>query len=194
MRCSWILDLVVKHDSVCWNHSNTVKGFWASVDNICDDVCSILSIFPPLLTGNFLLLRNEEVSDLYRPTSVVRAVTCSSIGWTGHMARAWETWTACIILIRKPFGKRPLEKKTNHKRKLKDRCVYNLCFRRVGYVFFARFARFIKHNSRVDFAGSVTYFSPSFGSAKRQNVYTQWVEIQLEMFMADWYVPTNSNG
>jgi hypothetical protein len=94
MRCSWILDLVGKHDSVCWNHSNTVKGFWASVDNIYDNVWLILSIFPPLLTGKFLLLRNEEVSDLYRPTSVVRTVTCSSLGWTGHMARAWETWIA----------------------------------------------------------------------------------------------------
>jgi hypothetical protein len=60
------------------------------------------------VTGEWRKLHNKEFRDLYSSPSVLRIIKSRRMRWTGHVARMGEKRTACILLVGKPEGKRPL--------------------------------------------------------------------------------------
>jgi hypothetical protein len=59
-------------------------------------------------TGEWRKLHNEELSDLYTLSSIVRVVKSTRIRWAGHVARMGEGRGVHRFLVGKPEGKRPL--------------------------------------------------------------------------------------
>jgi hypothetical protein len=55
-------------------------------------------------------LHNEEFHNLNTPPNIVRMIKSRVVRWMGHVARVREMRNACIILVRKPEGKRQLER------------------------------------------------------------------------------------
>ena len=53
-------------------------------------------------------LRNEELSDLYTLSNIVRVVKYRRMIWTGHVAHMGEERVVDRVLVGKPEGKRPL--------------------------------------------------------------------------------------
>jgi hypothetical protein len=60
------------------------------------------------VTGEWRKLHNEELSDLYSLTNIVRVVKSRRMRWTGHVARMGEGGGVDRVLVEKPEGKRPL--------------------------------------------------------------------------------------
>ena len=59
-------------------------------------------------TGEWRKLHNEELSDLYSSTNIVRVIKSRRMRWAGHVARMGERRAAYRVLVGKPEGKRPL--------------------------------------------------------------------------------------
>jgi hypothetical protein len=55
-----------------------------------------------------LVLRNEELHNLYSSPSIIRMINSRRMRRTGHVARMGAKRNAYWILVGKPEGKRPL--------------------------------------------------------------------------------------
>jgi hypothetical protein len=55
-------------------------------------------------------LHNEELRDLYSSPSIIRIIKSRRMIWAGHVARMGANRNACMLLVGKPVGKRPLER------------------------------------------------------------------------------------
>jgi hypothetical protein len=62
------------------------------------------------LVGGWKKLHNEELHNLYSSPSIIRGIKSRRVRWTGLVARMWDNRNACMILVRKPEGKRPLRR------------------------------------------------------------------------------------
>jgi hypothetical protein len=60
------------------------------------------------VTEDWRRLHNDELRNLYASPSIIRVIKLSRMRLAGHAARVGETRNACIILVGKPEGKRPL--------------------------------------------------------------------------------------
>jgi hypothetical protein len=58
--------------------------------------------------GGWRNLHNEELHNLYSSPSIIRVTNSRNTRWTGHVARMGEKRNACIILVGKPEGRKPL--------------------------------------------------------------------------------------
>ena len=54
------------------------------------------------------MLHNEELNDLYAPSSIVRVIKLRRMRWAVHVARMGEWRVVYRILVGKSEGKRPL--------------------------------------------------------------------------------------
>jgi len=52
-------------------------------------------------------LHNEELSDLYSSSNIVRVIKSKRMRWAGHVARMEERIGVYRVLVGKPEGKRP---------------------------------------------------------------------------------------
>jgi len=59
------------------------------------------------VTGKWRKLHNEELTDLYSSTNIVRVIK-SRMRWVGQVARMGEKRGEYRVLVGKPQGKRPL--------------------------------------------------------------------------------------
>jgi hypothetical protein len=66
--------------------------------------------------GGWRKLHNEEPRELCCSPSVIRMTKSSRMRWAGHVGRMGMNRNACVILVGKSEGKRPL-------RKPRRRCV-----------------------------------------------------------------------
>ena len=60
------------------------------------------------VTGGWRKLHNEELSDLYSLSNIVRVVKSRRMRWAGHVARMGEGRGVHRVLVGKPEGKRLL--------------------------------------------------------------------------------------
>jgi len=60
------------------------------------------------VTGVWRKLHNEELSDLYSLSNIVRVVKSIRMRWAGHVARMGQGRGVHRVLVGKPEGKRPL--------------------------------------------------------------------------------------
>ena len=60
------------------------------------------------LTGEWRILRNEELNDVYSPHNTVRVIKSRRMRWAGHVARMGEVRGVYRVLVGKPEGRRPL--------------------------------------------------------------------------------------
>ena len=60
------------------------------------------------VTGEWRILRNEELNDLYSSPNIVRVIKSRRMRWVGHVARMAEEMGLYRFLVGKPEGKRPL--------------------------------------------------------------------------------------
>jgi len=60
------------------------------------------------VTGEWRKLHNEELSDLYSLSNILRVVKSKRLRWAGHVARMGEGRGMYRVLVGKPEGKRPL--------------------------------------------------------------------------------------
>jgi len=60
------------------------------------------------VTGEWIKLHNEELSDLYSLPNIVQVVTSRRMRWVGHVAHMGEGRGVHRVLVGKPEGKRPL--------------------------------------------------------------------------------------
>ena len=63
------------------------------------------------VTGHWRKLHNEELNDLYCSPNIVRVITSRKMRWAGHVARMGERRGVYRVLVGKPEGKRPLERR-----------------------------------------------------------------------------------
>jgi hypothetical protein len=61
------------------------------------------------VVGNWRRLHNEELHILYTAPNITRVIKWG-MRWVGHVERMGEMRNACSILVRKPEGKRPLQR------------------------------------------------------------------------------------
>jgi len=54
------------------------------------------------VTGEWRILHNEELTDLYSSSSIVRVIKSRRMIWAGHMARVWERSGELRGLVGKP--------------------------------------------------------------------------------------------
>jgi hypothetical protein len=62
------------------------------------------------VTGEWRKMHNEELHDSYFSPSIIRMIMSRMMTWAGHIARMGEKRNAYRLLVRKPEGKRPIEK------------------------------------------------------------------------------------
>ena len=62
------------------------------------------------VTGKWRRLHNEELHDLYSSPNIVRVIKSRRMRWAGHVARMGEERGVYSVLVRKPEGRRPLER------------------------------------------------------------------------------------
>jgi hypothetical protein len=55
-------------------------------------------------------LHNEELHNLYSSPDIIRQVKSKQMRWAGHVALMGEERKVYKVLVRKPEGKRPLER------------------------------------------------------------------------------------
>ena len=60
------------------------------------------------VTGEWRKLHDEELSDQYSLSNIVRVVKSRRMRWVGHVARVGEGRGVHRVLVGKPEGKRPL--------------------------------------------------------------------------------------
>jgi len=60
------------------------------------------------VTGDWSILHNEGLNDVYSSPSIVRVIKSRRTKWAGHVARMGEEMGVCRFLVGKPEGKRPL--------------------------------------------------------------------------------------
>ena len=60
------------------------------------------------VTGEWRILHNEELNDLYSSPNIVRVIKQRRMRWAGHVARMGEERGVYRVLVGKPEGKRPL--------------------------------------------------------------------------------------
>ena len=65
------------------------------------------------VTGEWIKLHNEELSDLYRLPNNLRVVKSRKMRWVGHVAHMGEGSSVHRVLMGKPEGKRPLGRQRN---------------------------------------------------------------------------------
>jgi hypothetical protein len=61
--------------------------------------------------GSWRKLHNDEFHSLYSSPNIVRVIKSRRVRWTGHVARMGERRGVYRVLVRKPEGKRPLERR-----------------------------------------------------------------------------------
>jgi hypothetical protein len=61
--------------------------------------------------GGWRKLHNEQLHNLYSSPSIMRMIKSRRVRWTGHVARIGVRRNTYRILVRKPDGKRPLERR-----------------------------------------------------------------------------------
>jgi hypothetical protein len=59
------------------------------------------------VTGEWRKLHNQELHDLYPPSTLVRVMKSRKMGWAGYVAHGEERGVF-RVLVGKPEGKRPL--------------------------------------------------------------------------------------
>ena len=57
------------------------------------------------VTGEWRILHNEEINDLYSSPNIVRVIKSSKMRWAAHVARMGEERGAYRVLVGKPEGK-----------------------------------------------------------------------------------------
>jgi hypothetical protein len=62
------------------------------------------------VAGEWRKLHNEELSDLYSSSRIIRMIRSRRKRWEGHVARMGEKRNAYRLLVGKSDGKRPLER------------------------------------------------------------------------------------
>jgi hypothetical protein len=62
------------------------------------------------VTVEWRKLRIEELIDLYCSLKIVRVIKSRRMRWAGHVARMGEKRGVYMVLVRKPEGRRPLQK------------------------------------------------------------------------------------
>jgi hypothetical protein len=62
------------------------------------------------VTGEWRKLHNGELHNLYSSPYIIRQIKSRRMGWAGHVARMGEGRNVYRVLVRKPEGKRPLER------------------------------------------------------------------------------------
>jgi len=70
-------------------------------------------IFVPkwvIVTAEWRQLHNEELTDLYSPPNITQVIKSRRMKRAGHVADRGEKKDACGVLVRKPVGKRPLQR------------------------------------------------------------------------------------
>jgi hypothetical protein len=60
--------------------------------------------------GEWRKLHNEELSDLYSLSNIVRVVKSRRMRWTGHVVRMGEGRGVHGVLVGRPQGKKPLRR------------------------------------------------------------------------------------
>jgi len=60
--------------------------------------------------GEWRILHNEELNDLYFSPNIVRVIKSRRMRWAGHVACMGEERGVYRVLVGKPEGKRPLER------------------------------------------------------------------------------------
>jgi hypothetical protein len=63
------------------------------------------------VTGEWRKLHNEELHDLYSSPHIIRIMKARRMSCAGHVARKGEKWNAYRLLVGKPEGARPLERR-----------------------------------------------------------------------------------
>jgi hypothetical protein len=62
------------------------------------------------VTGEWRRLHNDELYDLYLSPNIIRVIKSRRMKRAGHVARMGEGRGAYSILVRRPKGRRPLER------------------------------------------------------------------------------------
>jgi hypothetical protein len=62
------------------------------------------------VTGQWRKLHNGELHNLYSSADIIRLIKSSRKRWAGNVARMGEGRNVYRVLVRKPEGKRPLER------------------------------------------------------------------------------------
>jgi hypothetical protein len=75
------------------------------------------------VTGEWRMLYNEELNDLYSPPNIFRVDKSRKIRWAGQVARTGEGRGAYRILVGRPEGRRPLGRR---RRRWKDNIKMDL--------------------------------------------------------------------
>jgi len=78
--------------------------------------------------GEWRILHNEELNNLYSSPSIVRVIKSRRIRWAGHVGHMGEGRGVYRVLVRKPEGRRPLGRP---RRRWEDNLRMDL--REVGY-------------------------------------------------------------
>ena len=60
------------------------------------------------VTGEWRILHNEELNDLYSSPNIVRVIKSRRMRWAGHVARMGEEMGVYRALVEKPEEKRSL--------------------------------------------------------------------------------------
>jgi hypothetical protein len=63
------------------------------------------------VTGECRKLHSGELHDLYSSTDIIRQIKSRRMRWAGHVARMGEGRNISRVLVVKPEGKRPLERR-----------------------------------------------------------------------------------
>jgi hypothetical protein len=62
------------------------------------------------VTGKWRKMHNEKLHILYSSPNIIRQIKSRIMRWAGHVARMGEERNVYRLLMRKPEGKRPLER------------------------------------------------------------------------------------
>jgi hypothetical protein len=68
-------------------------------------------IFEPkryYVTGDWRKLHSKELQNLYSSPNIIWQIKARRMRWAGHVARMGEESKVCMVLVRKPQGKRPV--------------------------------------------------------------------------------------